>query len=110
MEDILVDLVRPRKSLVISMVTNLAPEYVEILSEFQTKGGWIRLPEKIEEIRRQSLMSDYVLLYEDEKRIQMSLMLFLLGKSGLREWSATLGSGNTRVFALPIAASQSAGN
>ncbi len=77
---------RPDKILTVEFIAKLAPQYVEILREFQGKGGWIRMPEKLEARIKNLNLSNYVLLYEDEKRIQVSLMLGLYGEEGFKEW------------------------
>lgn len=81
---------RPDKALTVGLVAKLAPEYVEILRELQGKGGWIRMPERQEAIIKNLKLSNYVQLYEDEKRINLSLMFGLMGEDGFKEWSAEI--------------------
>ncbi|MGD9787477.1 MAG: hypothetical protein AB7U30_05925 [Sulfuricellaceae bacterium] len=85
-----VAMLRPAKNHVTAMVVHLAPEYVELLRYFQDNGGWIRLPEKLEALVKNLNLSNYVQLYEDERRIQVSLMFGLMGEEGYKKWSAEL--------------------
>ena len=63
--------IKLEKSLIHQLVIALAPEFGELLKIFNDKyGGWVRMPEEIEQIRKNSGLGDhYVIGYEDERRI-----------------------------------------
>lgn len=81
---------RPDKALVSKLIGKWAPQYVEVLREFQGKGGWIRMPEKFEATIKNLSLSNYVLLYDDERRIQNSLMIGIFGEEGFKELAGEL--------------------
>lgn len=59
------------KSLIHQLVVALAPEFGGLLKIFNDKyGGWVRMPEEMEQLRKNSGLGDhYVIGYEDERRI-----------------------------------------
>ncbi len=83
--------IRPTKSQVIKLVSQNVTEYVEFFREFQAyDGGWLIWPEKLYILKRNLKLDNYVTLYNDQKLIDGSLMLFLMGKDGLKEWGKEL--------------------
>lgn len=84
-------MIRPKKSQVITLVSDKAPEYVEFFREFQSyDGGWLRWPEKLITVKNNLKLDSYVLLYEDQKKIDVCLFLFLMGEEGWNEWNSEL--------------------
>ncbi len=79
-------ILRPTKSQAIKLVTEQAPHLLEVFRDFQaSNGGWLRWPDKFLQIKKNLKLDDYVTLYEDEKRIGMSLYLFMFGKEAVLE-------------------------
>lgn len=81
---------RPEKALATELIVKWVPQYVEILREFQGKGGWLRMPEKLEAAIKNLNLNNYVLLYEDEQRIQNSMMLGIFGEEGFGKLTGEL--------------------
>lgn len=84
---------RPSKDSAIKAAINLTPKYVELLREFQTDGG--RLPFTPEISNIQNHLGQYVLIYDDERKIGRALMLFLMGKEGYDEFVAEITSASS---------------
>lgn len=85
-------MIRPKKSQAIAIVSDNASEYVELFKEFQSYDrGWLIWAEKLIKIRDNLKLDQYVLLYEDQKKIEVCLALFLMGEQGWRDWNAELG-------------------
>lgn len=78
------------KALTREIIVNVSPQYVELLRELQSKGGWVRLPEKFDALFRRLNFDNYVLLFDDEKSINICFVLFLMGQQGLKEFNADL--------------------
>lgn len=73
--------IRPTKSQAIRIVSEQAPQMLEIFRDFQaSNGGWLKWPHKLLEIKKNLKVDNYVTLYEDKKRIDLSLFLALMGK------------------------------
>ena len=66
---------RIEKSLARHITVALAPECGGILSDFhQKRDGWVKLPDILEQVRKNSGLGDsYVIAYENEARIFLSL-------------------------------------
>ena len=74
-------MLRPTKSQATQIVSEQAPQMLEVFREFQTSnGGWLKWPDKLLEIKKNLKVVNYVTLYEDKKRIDQSLYLALIGK------------------------------
>lgn len=81
-------MLRPKKSQAIALVSKSVPEYVEFFREFQSyDGGWLKWPDKLINIKNNLKLDSYVLLYEDQKKIDLYLLLFLMGEDGLKKWN-----------------------
>lgn len=81
-------MLRPKKSQAIALVSKSVPEYVEFFREFQSyDGGWLKWPDKLINIKNNLKLDSYVLLYEDQKKIDVYLLLFLMGEDGLKKWN-----------------------
>lgn len=84
-------MIRPKKSQAVALVSAKAPEYVEFFKEFQTyDGGWLIWPPDLVAVKNNLKLNSYVLLYEDQKKIDVCLFLFLMGKEGLKQWNDDL--------------------
>lgn len=70
---------RIEKSIARLLTVKFAPECGEVLALYRAKrDGWIKMPEGIEQIRKNSGLGDaYVLAYEAEPRILSCLMKFI---------------------------------
>ncbi|PPC96076.1 hypothetical protein [Methylotenera mobilis] len=85
--------IRPSKSQVIKIITRQAPEYVDFFMEFKADAhGWLILPDKLIQAKNNLNINQYVTLYRDQKTIDTCLMLFLMGKDGLKEWNSELAT------------------
>ncbi|MES2502482.1 MAG: hypothetical protein V4545_07735 [Pseudomonadota bacterium] len=83
--------IRASKSQAIKLVSENASEYLEFFRDFQAyDGGWLIWPEKLHILKRNLKLDNYVTLYSDQKLIDGSLMLFLMGRDGLKEWGKEL--------------------
>lgn len=63
-----------------ALVAHVSPEYLEILSECKSPVTWAKLARKFGELAERLKIKNYVLLYEDEKRIHSALINALLSK------------------------------
>lgn len=78
--------IRPQKSHVIKVITDSAPEYVELFNEFHIyDGGWLVWPEFLIKIKNNLKLDNYVLLYEDERRINACFALFYYSLDELKK-------------------------
>jgi len=66
------------------------PTCVELLRFFQGKGGWISLPPEIAGIRQRLKIEDYVLLYDDVKKIGACFALAFMDAKELKTWGEEL--------------------
>ncbi|MHB1052008.1 MAG: hypothetical protein ACYCZT_02895 [Thiobacillus sp.] len=67
------------------LVVRLAPEYVEMLTAFRATGGGLQLPRKFLDLRDHLKINNYSELYDDERKINVSLLLAILGNEGFKE-------------------------
>lgn len=79
--------VRLEKEVAVRFVVEFAPQYAEILRDFERQGKWLKLPEPLSNIRENLKIHNYVELYNDEQRILIFLFLSFLGKDGLKKFS-----------------------
>jgi len=56
-------LIRPNKELSLSLVKQMAPQYLEFFREMQRPDGWRTLAERLSEIRKRLKLDSYVRLY-----------------------------------------------
>lgn len=78
------------KELTREVIVSTAPMYVELLRELQSKGGWVRLPEKFEALFRRLNLDNYVVLFDDERYIGVCFAFFLMGQQGFKDFNAEL--------------------
>ena len=65
--------IRPDKNLVITLVTQFAPEFLEILADCKNADTWRKLADRWSAVCKRWKIENYVLLYEDERRIHAAL-------------------------------------
>lgn len=68
------------RSLSIDLVIRLAPEYIEMLRDLQSPDHGAKITKKFESMRQRLGLDNYVLLYDDERRIGTAFMLAFLGE------------------------------
>jgi len=84
-------MIKPKKEDAIQLVIQTAPKYLEFFREFQAfDKGWLRWPDRLVDLRKKLNIENYVILYEDERRIGNAFLLFLYGEEGLKEWNESL--------------------
>lgn len=85
--------IRPTKSQVVKIVTEKAPEYVEFFTDVKADAhGWLILPDKFLQCKKNLNINQYVTLYKDQKTIDVCLMLFLMGKDEFKAWNSKLAA------------------
>jgi hypothetical protein len=78
--------IRPKKPQVIQVITEHAPEYVDLFMDFHVHdGGWLIWPDYLIQIRTNLKLDNYVILYEDEKRIHTAMALFFFDKAEIKK-------------------------
>lgn len=86
-------MLRPTKKQVFQIVSEKAPEYISIFMDFKAyDGGWLEWPDWVIRAKENLKLDYYVLLYKDQKHIDVCLFLFLMGKEGLQEWNQKIES------------------
>lgn len=78
------------KKLTREIIITVSPQYIELLRELQSNGGWVRLPEKFETVFRRMNLDNYVLLFDDERFISACFGLFLMGQQGFKDFNVEL--------------------
>ena len=74
-------ILRPTKTQAIQIISEQAPHLLEVFRDFQAlNGGWLTWPHKFLEIKKNLKIDNYVTLYEDKRRIDISLALSIKGK------------------------------
>ncbi len=69
---------RARKDTVLALVSHAAPQFLEILSDCKDAATWRKVSERFEEMRVRLKIDNYVLIYEDERRIGSALINALM--------------------------------
>lgn len=84
-------IIRPTKEQVKKLLSDKVPEYIELFVEFKTDAhGWLIWPERLIKAKKNLNIDNYVLLYKDQKTIDVCLFLFLMGQDGLKSWNEEL--------------------
>lgn len=83
---------RVRKETAVSIVTQMLPNYLEMLSDCKDEKTWQTLTARIAEARNRLKVDDYVLIYEDERRIGNALMAALMSPEDLQEFLRELSA------------------
>lgn len=76
------------KQVAIDFAVRMAPQYSELLRDLQRGGGRFQLQKELEIYR--NLIGAYVRLYEDEKRLNMTFALGLVGEDGIKDFAEKL--------------------
>jgi hypothetical protein len=85
-------ILRPEKESSLKVVQRLSPMCVELLRDLQKGGGRIAFTPEVAQI--QNLVGQYVLIYDDERKIGRAMLLAFLGDEGLKNF-------NQEIEALP---------
>ena len=83
-------MMRPEKESSLKVVRRLSPQYVELLRGLQKGGGRISFTHEVAQI--QSLVGQYVLVYEDESRLGRAMLLAYFGEEGYKDFSQIIES------------------
>ena len=84
-------MLKPTKSQAIQIVSEQAPQLLEAFRDFQaSNNGWLIFPSKLLEMKKNLKTDNYVLLYEDEKRLGISFSLACMGKEAFLEMNEEL--------------------
>ena len=84
--------VRPDKSVTRKFVVDFAPQYAEILRDFQRLDKNLRLPHQFLAIRENLKIHNYVELYNNEEHLNGFLFLALLGEDQFKTFNAELAA------------------
>ncbi len=84
--------IRPDKNLVITLVTQFAPEFLEILADCKNAATWRKLTDRFSAACKRLKVENYVLMYEDERRIQSALFNALMSQEEQTDWVSELNS------------------
>lgn len=76
---------RPEKESSLTIAQQLSPQCVELLRDLQKDGGRISFSPEIARI--QNFVGQYVLIYDDERKIARALILAFLGEDGLKDFN-----------------------
>lgn len=85
-------LARPDKETVVALVTRVLPDYLEILEDCSDPPTWRNLAQRFSENIKRLKIENYVLLYEDEKRIPAALLHAVMSKEEQAEFFAEINS------------------
>ena len=78
-------MIRLPKQSAIRFAGKWAPLYAELFCSLRHEGGRVQIDARYAQIRRN--LGSYVLLYDDEKKLGITLMLSLLGEDGFGKFS-----------------------
>lgn len=77
-------MLKPEKNSSLNIAQRLSPQCVELLRDLQKGGGRISFSPEVAQI--QNLIGQYVLIYDDERKIGRALFLAFLGEEGLKDF------------------------
>lgn len=75
---------RPEKASSLSIAQQLSPQCVQLLRDLQKDGGRISFSPEVAQI--QNIIGRYVLIYDDESKINRAFLLAFLGEDGLKDF------------------------
>lgn len=81
-------MLKPRKDLAIKAAIILTPQYAELLHDLQSGKGRVFFSPEIANIRKK--LGDYVLVYDDERKIGRALFLAIMGEDGFKKFTAEI--------------------
>jgi len=84
--------IRPKKELALSLIEQMAPQYLEMFRDVQKPGGWRTLAMRFGEIRKRLKLDSYVTLYGSENSVYAALWIALLGTDGFKRISEELNT------------------
>ncbi|NOT15227.1 MAG: hypothetical protein HOP21_06550 [Methylotenera sp.] len=83
-------MLKPNKDLAIKAAINLTPQYADLLRDLQRGNGRAFFSAEIANIRKK--LGDYVLVYDDERKIGRALFLAMMGEDGFKEFTAEINN------------------
>lgn len=81
-------MLKPDKRLAIKAAINLTPQYANLLRDLQSGNGRAFFSAEIANIRKN--LGDYVLVYDDERKIGRALFLAIMGEDGFKEFTSKI--------------------
>jgi ribosomal protein S18 acetylase RimI-like enzyme len=84
--------VRMDKAATAAFVASMAPEYLDVLDACRDAARWRKVVDQFDTIVKRFNIENYVLLYEDQRRIVNALMKAMMTDEGQRQFGAELGS------------------
>ena len=85
--------IRPKKEVVLSLVEEMAPQYLEMFRDVQKPDGWRKLAGRFGDIRNHLSLDSYVTLYGNEAWIYNALWIARLGVDGFKRMVNELSAG-----------------
>lgn len=82
--------VRLDKKATIELVTQFVPGYLEILRECRDATTWRKLSDKFRELTTRLNIRNYVLLYDDERRIHQEILNAFMSAEDQQAWAKEL--------------------
>lgn len=76
---------RPEKTSSLNVAQRISPQCVELLRDLQKGGGRISFSSDVAQI--QNFVGQYVLVYDDERKIARAMLLAFLGEEGLKDFN-----------------------
>lgn len=83
---------KPDKETVVTLVSSVLPQYLEILNDCSNPITWSNLAKRFSENVKRLKIENYVHLYEDEKRIPAALLSAVMSKEEQAEFFAEINS------------------
>lgn len=84
--------IRPNRDLALSLIEQVAPQYLEMFRDVQKPGGWRTLAERFSEIRKRLKLDSYVTLYGNEIWVYNALLIALLGTEDFKRTQEDLNA------------------
>lgn len=77
-------MLKPNRNLAIKAAIHLTPQYADLLRDLQSSNGRVMFSAEISSIRKN--LGDYVLVYDDERKIGRALFLAVMGENRFKEF------------------------
>lgn len=74
------------------LIVNLTPMYAEMLRDLQSPGLWAKILRKYDDLFRGAGAAAYVSLFDDERKIHLTLWYALLGEDGFKGLNAEVAA------------------
>ena len=78
---------RARKDTVLALVSQAAPQFLEILGDCKDAETWRKLSAHLDEVRVRLKIDNYVLIYEDERRLGSALINAIMSPEEQQEFN-----------------------